>query len=29
MIKEMILNSFAKCLSKRDREALHYEDWEV
>lgn len=23
MIKEMILNSFAKCLSKRDREALN------
>lgn len=23
MIKEMILNSFAKCLSKRDREAKY------
>ena len=23
MIKELILNSFAKCLSKRDREALN------
>ena len=23
MIKEIILNSFAKCLSKRDREALN------